>query len=138
MLNDGHGSYTYYSAVIAGEIDGLLNDYQNQPIKTDTMTRELEKEIVGRYVAIQEFLVNQFKDGPAILNKSKGLISGLNEYNKSQSNMDYINGNYRYRTQFPENNYILNTMNRGIQDNQLSAQDISDYINILRSGVGTR
>ncbi len=138
MLNDGHGSYTYYSAVIAGEIDGLLNDYQNQPIKTDTMTRELEKEIVGRYVAIQEFLVNQFKDGPAILNKSKGLISGLNEYNKSQSNMDYINGNYRYRTQFPENDYILNTMNRGIQDNQLSAQDISAYINILRSGVGTR
>ncbi len=138
MLNDGHGSYTYYSTVIAGEIDGLLNDYQNQPIKTDTMTRELEKEIVGRYVAIQEFLVNQFKDGPAILNKSKGLISGLNEYNKSQSNMDYINGNYRYRTQFPENDYILNTMNRGIQDNQLSAQDISAYINILRSGVGTR
>lgn len=32
MLNDGHGSYTYYSAVIAGEIDGLLNNYQNQPI----------------------------------------------------------------------------------------------------------
>ncbi len=138
MLNDGHGSYTYYSAVIAGEIDSLLNNYQNQPIKTDTMTRELEKEIAGRYVAIQELLVNQFKYGPAIDNKSKGLIGGLNEYNANQSYIDFRNGNYRYGVEFPENNYILNTMNRGIQDNQLSAQDISAYINILRSGVGTR
>ncbi|WP_158612537.1 hypothetical protein, partial [Leptotrichia sp. OH3620_COT-345] len=47
-LNDGHGAYTYYSAIYAGEIDKLLKDREGV---TEYNRRDFEKEYnQGRYI----------------------------------------------------------------------------------------
>ena len=94
MLNDRHGSYTYYSAIYANQIDKLLEDYKKLPVKTEMDKYNLEVAIVDRYMKSQQSLIDLFANGPAISNESIGLMKGLNNYNEFQNSLNNINGNY--------------------------------------------
>ena len=140
MLNDGHGSYTYYSAIYANQIDKLLEDYKNLPVKIEMDKYNLEVAIVDRYMKSQQSLIDLFANGPAISNESIGLMKGLNNYNEFQNSLNNINGNYmdtnvqsKYNSDF-----IARYIVPYIQNNKVSGLDISMYIDLLRSGVDMR
>ena len=137
MLNDGHGSYTYYSAIYANEIDSLLESYKNLPVKTEMDKYNLEVAIVDRYMKSQQSLIDLFTNGPAINNESDGLMGGLKNYNESHAELDYRNRNngtlQNYNTDF-----TMRYMIPHIQNGELSGLDISNYIEVLRNGVDTR
>ena len=140
MLNDGHGSYTYYSAIYANQIDKLLEDYKNLPVKIEMDKYNLEVAIVDRYMKSQQSLIDLFANGPAISNESIGLMKGLNNYNEFQNSLNNINGNYmdtnvqsKYNSDF-----IARYIVPYIHNNKVSGLDISMYIDLLRSGVDMR
>ena len=136
MLNDGHGSYTYYSAIYANQIDKLLEDYQKLPVKTEMDKYNLEMAIVDRYIKSQQSLIDLFANGPAIGNESAGLMKGLENYNESHAK-DYQNKNNGI-SQEHRTNYVMRYMIPHIQNGELSGLDISNYIDVLRNGVGVR
>ena len=140
MLNDGHGSYTYYSAIYANQIDKLLEDYKNLPVKTEMDKYNLEVAIVDRYMKSQQSLIDLFANGPAINNESDGLMGGLKNYNKFQNDLNYINGNYKDTNIQSKYNsdFIARYIVPYIQNNKVTGLDISMYIDLLRSGVDMR
>ncbi|MDO4643630.1 MAG: hypothetical protein Q4A74_07300 [Cardiobacteriaceae bacterium] len=137
MLNDGHGSYTYYSAIYANQIDKLLEDYKKLPVKTEMDKYNLEIAIVDRYMKSQQSLIDLFANGPAIGNESIGLMKGLNNYNESHAKLDYRNRNNRILQNY-STDYIMKYMTPHMQNGELSGLDISSYIEVLRNGVDTR
>lgn len=132
MLNDGHGSYTYYSAIYANQIDSLLESYKNLPVKTEMDKYNLEMAIVERYMKSQQSLIDLFANGPAINNESDGLMGGLKNYNELHAELDYRNNGIlqNYNT-----DYIMRYMVPHIQNGKFSGLDISNYIEVLRNGV---
>ena len=137
MLNDGNDSQTYYSVIYANHIDKLLEDYKKLPVKTEMDKYNLEIAIVDRYMKSQQSLIDLFANGPAIENESSGLMKGLEDYNKFQNNLNYINGNYVNNNIQPKYNsdYIARYIVPYIQNNKISGLDISTYIDILRERV---
>ena len=136
MLNDGNDSQTYYSAIYANQIDKLLEDYKNLPVKTEMDKYNLEVAIVDRYMKSQQSLMDLFTNGPAIGNESAGLMKGLENYNESHAK-DYQNKNNGI-SQEHRTNYVMRYMIPHIQNGELSGLDISNYIDVLRNGVGVR
>ena len=133
MLNDGHGAYTYYSAIYAGELDNLLRKYE----KADKDERaSIEKDIERKYIETQEALIELYTRGPAILNDSKGLLAGLNRYNELEQDRVYREG--KYMDKGLPSNYVTNSLNIGIREGKIGAGDIGEYLKSLRNGVGLR
>ena len=133
MLNDGHGAYTYYSAIYAGELDNLLRKYE----KADKDERaSIEKDIERKYIETQEALIELYTRGPAILNDSKGLLAGLNRYNELEQDRVYREG--KYMDKGLPSNYVTNSLNIGIRVGKIGAGDIGEYLKSLRNGVGLR
>jgi len=133
MLNDGHGAYTYYSAIYAGELDNLLRKYE----KADKEERaSIEKDIERKYIETQEALIELYTRGPAILNDSKGLLAGLNRYNELEQDRVYREG--KYMDKGLPSNYVTNSLNIGIRVGKIGAGDIGEYLKSLRNGVGLR
>ena len=133
MLNDGHGAYTYYSAIYAGELDNLLRKYE----KADKEERaSIEKDIERKYIETQEALIELYTRGPAILNDSKGLLAGLNRYNELEQDRVYREG--KYMDKGLPSNYVTNSLNIGIREGKIGAGDIGEYLKSLRNGVGLR
>ncbi|WP_158612540.1 hypothetical protein, partial [Leptotrichia sp. OH3620_COT-345] len=132
-LNDGHGAYTYYSAIYAGEIDKLLKNY----VKANGVERlGIESEIERKYIENQEKLIELFTNGPAILNDSQGLREGVTEYNRRDFEKEYNQG--RYIDKGLLSNYLMNSMNESIRKGKLGVLEIDDYIKSLRNGAGLR
>jgi len=133
MLNDGHGAYTYYSAIYAGELDNLLRKYE----KADKDERaSIERAIERKYIETQEALIELYTKGPAILNDSKGLLAGLNRYNELEQDRVYREG--KYMDKGLPSNYVTNSLNIGIREGKIGAGDIGEYLKSLRNGVGLR
>ena len=133
MLNDGHGAYTYYSAIYAGELDNLLRKYE----KADKDERaSIERAIERKYIETQEALIELYTRGPAILNDSKGLLAGLNRYNELEQDRVYREG--KYMDKGLPSNYVTNSLNIGIRVGKIGAGDIGEYLKSLRNGVGLR
>jgi len=133
MLNDGHGAYTYYSAIYAGELDNLLRKYE----KADKEERaSIEKAIERKYIETQEALIELYMRGPAILNDSEGLLAGLNRYNELEQDRVYREG--KYMDKGLPSNYVTNSLNIGIREGKIGAGDIGEYLKSLRNGVGLR
>ena len=133
MLNDGHGAYTYYSAIYAGELDNLLRKYE----KADKDERaSIERAIERKYIETQEALIELYTRGPAILNDSKGLLAGLNRYNELEQDRVYREG--KYMDKGLPSNYVTNSLNIGIREGKIGAGDIGEYLKSLRNGVGLR
>jgi len=133
FLNDGHGAYTYYSAIYAGELDNLLRKYE----KADKDERaSIEKDIERKYIETQEALIELYTRGPAILNDSKGLLAGLNRYNELEQDRVYREG--KYMDKGLPSNYVTNSLNIGIRVGKIGAGDIGEYLKSLRNGVGLR
>ncbi len=133
-LNDGHGAYTYYSAQLAKEIDGLLREYKNA--EDETAKKEIQKDIENKYIENQERLMELFTGGPALMNDSKGLLAGLGEYNRVENERVYREGKYQGKN-LPQN-YITNSLNESIREGKLGVMDINEYIESLRNGAGLR
>lgn len=137
MLNDGNDSQTYYSAIYANQIDKLLEDYKNLPVKTEMDKYNLEIAIVDRYMKSQQSLIDLFANGPAIDNESTGLMEGVNNYNESHAKLDYRNRSNRILQNY-STDYIMKYMTPHMQNGELSGLDISSYIEVLRNGVDMR
>ena len=133
-LNDGHGAYTYYSALLAKDIDGLLRKYQNA--EDETAKKTIQEDIEKKYIENQERLMELFTRGPALMNDSKGLLSGLGEYNRVENERAYREGKYQGKN-LPQN-YITNSLNESIREGKLGVMDINEYIESLRNGAGLR
>ena len=133
-LNDGHGAYTYYSAQLAKDIDGLLRKYQNTG--DETAKKKIQEDIENKYIENQERLMELFTRGPALMNDSKGLLSGLGEYNRVENERAYREGKYQGKN-LPQN-YITNSLNESIREGKLGVMDINEYIESLRNGAGLR
>ena len=133
-LNDGHGAYTYYSAQLAKDIDGLLRKYQNTG--DETAKKKIQEDIENKYIENQERLIELFTQGPALMNDSKGLLAGLGEYNRVENERAYREGKYQEKN-LPQN-YITNSLNESIREGKLGVMDINEYIESLRNGAGLR
>ena len=133
-LNDGHGAYTYYSALLAKDIDGLLRKYENT--KDKTAREKIQEDIEKKYIENQERLIELFTRGPALMNDSKGLLSGLGEYNRVENERAYREVKYQGKN-LPQN-YITNSLNESIREGKLGVMDINEYIESLRNGAGLR
>ena len=131
-LNDGHGAYTYYSALLAKDIDGLLRKYQN----AEDETAKIQEDIENKYIENQERLMELFTRGPALMNDSEGLLKGLGEYNRVENERAYREGKYQGKN-LPQN-YITNSLNESIREGKLGVMDINEYIESLRNGAGLR
>ena len=131
-LNDGHGAYTYYSALLAKDIDGLLRKYQN----AEDETAKIQEDIENKYIENQERLMELFTRGPALMNDSEGLLKGLGEYNRVENERVYGEGKYQGKN-LPQN-YITNILNESIREGKLRVMDINEYIESLRNGAGLR
>ena len=133
-LNDGHGAYTYYSALLAKDIDDLLRGYKNA--ENETAKKKIQEDIEKKYIENQERLMELFTQGPASMNDSKGLLSGLGEYNRAENERAYREGKYQGKN-LPQN-YITNSLNESIREGKLGVMDINEYIESLRNGAGLR
>ena len=133
-LKDGHGAYTYYSAQLAKDIDGLLRKYENTKDKTAKQT--IQEDIEKKYIENQERLMELFTQGPTLMNNSEGLLKGLGEYNRVENERVYGEGKYQGKN-LPQN-YITNILNESIREGKLRVMDINEYIESLRNGAGLR
>ena len=133
-LNDGHGAYTYYSALLAKDIDDLLRGYKNA--ENETAKKKIQEDIEKKYIENQERLMELFTQGPALMNDSKGLLAGLGEYNRVENERAYREGKYQGKN-LPQN-YITNSLNESIREGKLGVMDINEYIESLRNGAGLR
>ena len=133
-LNDGHGAYTYYSALLAKDIDGLLREYKNA--EDETAREKIQEDIENKYIENQERLMELFTGGPALMNDSKGLLAGLGEYNRVENERVYREGKYQGKN-LPQN-YITNSLNESIREGKSGVMDINEYIESLRNGAGLR